>query len=62
MNDLRIPIGSFFLLVGAILCVTGAAVNYRSPLGPENVNLYCGLSMLIFGAAMLWLAYRKSRT
>jgi hypothetical protein len=61
MNDLRIPIGSFFALVGAILCAVGLAANYQAPLGPENVNLYCGVSMLIFGAVMLWLARRKAR-
>jgi len=62
MSDLRIPIGSFFGLVGAILCVTGLAKNYRAPLESENVNLYCGISMLIFGAVMLWLARRKARS
>lgn len=61
MNDLRIPIGIFFALVGAILCATGFVANYQAPLGPANVNLYCGASMLIFGAVMLGLARRKSR-
>jgi hypothetical protein len=61
MNDLRVPIGSFFTLVGAILCVLGLAGNYRAPLESANVNLYSGVSMLIFGALMLWLARRKSR-
>lgn len=58
MNDLRIPIGIFFALVGAILCATGVAADYRAPLETANVNLYCGASMLIFGAVMLWLARR----
>jgi hypothetical protein len=61
MSDLRIPIGSFFALVGAILCVAGLAANYQAPLQSVNVNLYCGISMLIFGAVMLWLARRKAR-
>jgi hypothetical protein len=61
MNDLRIPIGSFFALVGAILCAVGLTAKYQAPLAPENVNLYCGISMLIFGAVMLWLARRKTR-
>ncbi|MGB6944978.1 MAG: hypothetical protein WBE37_21450 [Bryobacteraceae bacterium] len=59
MSDLRIPIGSFFALVGLILCVVGFAENYRAPLESVNVNLYCGASMLIFGAFMLWLASRR---
>jgi hypothetical protein len=62
MNDLRIPIGSFFALVGAILLVAGFAADYRAPLESANVNLYCGLAMLVFGAVMLALARRKSRS
>jgi hypothetical protein len=59
MNDLRIPIGSFFALVGLILVAVGLAADYQARLEPANVNLYCGASMLIFGAVMLWLARRK---
>jgi len=58
MNDLRIPIGLFFSIVGAILLITGFTGNSRAPLGPENVDLYCGVSMLVFGSVMLWLARR----
>jgi len=61
MNDLRIPIGIFFALVGVILCATGLAADYRAPLEAANVNLYCGAAMLVFGAVMLWLA-RRSRS
>jgi hypothetical protein len=62
MNDLRIPIGSFFALVGVILVGVGLAANYQAPLESANVNLDCGVSMLVFGAVMLWLARRKSRS
>lgn len=62
MNDLRIPIGSFFAVVGVILSATGLAATYRAPLESANVNLVCGISMLIFGVIMLWLARRKSRS
>lgn len=58
MSDLRVPIGSFFALVGLILCAAGLAVDYQAPLGPSNVDLICGVAMLIFGAVMLWLARR----
>lgn len=61
MNDLRVPIGIFFALVGVILCATGLAADYRAPLESANVNLYCGASMLVFGAVMLGLA-RRSRS
>ena len=60
--DLRLPTGSFFLLIGAILL--GMAVldpNARAALTGANVNLYCGLVMLAFGAAMLGLARRARR-
>lgn len=59
MSDLRVTIGGFFVLVGAIVGATGLAADYRAPLESANVNLYCGAAMLIFGAVMLWLAWRK---
>jgi hypothetical protein len=61
MNDLRTPIGLFFAIVGVILL--GVAViqpDSRAALTQLNVNLYGGLSMLLFGGAMLWLARRSS--
>jgi hypothetical protein len=60
MSDLRIPIGIFFALVGLLVGITGLAAGYRAPLDTANVNLYCGISMLIFGGVMLWLARRSS--
>jgi len=55
--DLRIPIGIFFALVGAILAANPGA---RAPLTDLSVNLYAGLPMLAFGGIMLWLSRRKS--
>jgi hypothetical protein len=60
MSDLRIPIGIFFALVGLLVGVTGLAAGYRAPLEYANVNLYCGISMLVFGGVMLWLARRSA--
>jgi uncharacterized membrane protein len=60
MNDLRIPIGAFFTLVGILLVFAGLASDYHAPLTSVNVNLYSGLSMLVFGSVMLWLARRAS--
>ena len=57
-GDLRLPIGMFFLITGLILLITGFIGDSRAPLGPEDVNLYCGVSMLLFGSVMLWLARR----
>ena len=58
MTDLRLPIGTFFAMTGIILLITAFAGNSHAALGPENVNLYCGISMLVFGSVMLWLARR----
>jgi len=61
MWDLRLPAGLFFTGLGIILCVTGLFFpGLRAPLTEVNVNLYCGLSMLVFGGVMLWLAKRNS--
>ncbi|HEV8038403.1 MAG TPA: hypothetical protein VGP62_06030 [Bryobacteraceae bacterium] len=60
MRDLRTPIGLFFTLAGVILAVTGVVTENRAPLETANVNLYCGVSILIFGGVMLWLARRSS--
>lgn len=60
MADLRIPIGIFFTLIGLLLGVTGLAAGYRAPLESANVNLLCGIPILIFGGVMLWLARRSS--
>ena len=60
MRDLRIPIGLFFTLSGVLLAVTGVATQNRAPLETANVNLYCGISILVFGGVMLWLARRSS--
>lgn len=56
MLDLRIPSGWFFLIMGIILAAVGLLADFRAPLTTSNVNLYTGVSMIIFGGAMLWLA------
>lgn len=60
MSDLRIPIGLFFSAVGVILLIAALAFDFRAPLTSINVNLYCGVCMLVFGGLMLWLARRAS--
>ncbi|HML15768.1 MAG TPA: hypothetical protein VK419_02035 [Bryobacteraceae bacterium] len=57
MDDLRIPIGAFFLILGGVLV---AMPLRRSPLTDAPVNLYAGMVMLVFGGVMVWLAFRKS--
>jgi len=61
MLDLRYPIGWFFALVGLIVAGYGIFVpDARATLTAANVNLYCGLFMLAFGAFFLLLAWRAS--
>lgn len=60
MNDLRIPIGGFFTIVGLIVAGVGVLSANRAPLDAANVNLYSGLAMLAFGGLMLWLARLRS--
>ena len=55
--DLRIPSGTFFLLLGCILLLTSVAVpSARSPLTEANVNMYAGTAIALFGGFLLWLA------
>ena len=61
MWDLRLPSGIFFALLGAILCATGLlAPGAGAPLTDVNINLYSGISMLLFGGILLWLSRRPS--
>ncbi len=60
MNDLRRPTGALFALLGLIL-VTYGLINptVRAPLDADlNVNLWCGLTLLVFGGCLLWLSFR----
>ncbi len=62
MLDLRIPSGWFFLLMGLILTGLGIfSPDLRAPLSEVNVNLYCGLFMILFGGFLLLLAWRAAR-
>ncbi|MGA2774042.1 MAG: hypothetical protein ABSG26_24870 [Bryobacteraceae bacterium] len=62
MLDLRVPSGWFFTVLGLILLGMGIfAPDTRAALSDANVNLYSGLSMLVFGLIMLLLAWRASR-
>jgi type IV secretory pathway VirB2 component (pilin) len=54
--DLRLPIGLLFAVFGVILAGDGL-IAHRLVLD-VNVNLWWGLVMIVFGAAMLGLAAR----
>lgn len=60
--DIRIPIGSLFIILGVLLGGYGLFSNptiYQRSLG-INVNLWWGVVLLAFGLAMLALAWRSA--
>lgn len=63
--DIRTPMGLMFSIIGAIITVYGAMTNgseiYEKHSLGININLWWGLVMLIFGLAMLALAFRAGR-
>jgi hypothetical protein len=63
--DIKFPIGLLFTTFGLLLTIFGLitrndSVLYIRSLG-VNINLWCGLGMLIFGVVMLFLALRSFR-
>jgi protein-S-isoprenylcysteine O-methyltransferase Ste14 len=63
--DIRWPIGIMFSLIGAMLVVYGTATGADAELYKRsldiNINLYWGFVLLVFGAAMLALAWKTQR-
>jgi hypothetical protein len=62
--DIRLPIGSMFSILGALLLGYGLlseSAIYRHSLG-ININLIWGAVMLVFGLVMLWLGRRGARS
>jgi len=60
--DIRIPIGSLFVILGALLAGYGLVSNqaiYQRSLGID-INLWWGAVLLVFGLAMLALAWRAA--
>lgn len=59
MGDLRLPTGVFFALIGVVLLAYAVIVPARAPLDADvNVNLWSGLSLVVFGGCLLWLSRR----
>ncbi len=60
--DVRIPMGWLFLLLGIILVIygltSGQAIYTEHSLG-INENLRWGAVYAVFGACVLYLAYRR---
>jgi len=61
--DLRFPMGLLFAVLGLMLTVYGLFGDpavYAASLG-INVNLWSGLGILVFGAGMLFGAWRGGK-
>ena len=60
--DIRIPLGLIFLIIGGMMAVFGLFTHgsaiYEKSLG-FNINLACGILMLLFGALMYFLGRRQ---
>ncbi len=52
MLDLRLPVGIFFLMIGAVLLVDGLLHPLHSPGTNIILNRDWGLCLLVFGALM----------
>ena len=61
--DLRVPSGWFFTLARPYPDRDGhfRAAHVRAPLTTENVNLYSGACMLVFGIFLLLMAWRAAQ-
>jgi hypothetical protein len=59
--DIRLPIGSMFLFVGALLTICGAIRPEISHSVGININLTWGLVLLVFGTIMVFLGKRGTR-
>jgi uncharacterized membrane protein len=64
MDDLRRPIGILFGILGLIVLLYGIfSADVRAPMDAEsNVNLQCGVVLVVFGGIMLWLSLRPKRS
>jgi hypothetical protein len=63
MNDLRVPTGLFFSILGLILLIYAAVrPDVRAAMTQVNVNLWSGLALLIFGGILLWLSRRAKKS
>ena len=64
MLDIRIPIGLMFVVIGPLLMIYGVVSDpkiYEVHSLGININLWWGLALLIFGGAMLALAWHSAR-
>jgi hypothetical protein len=63
--DIKIPIGLMFGILGAVLTIYGFITRtdpemYQKSLD-ININLWTGLSMVVFGMLMLFLSFLQRK-
>jgi len=60
--DIKLPIGLMFSILGLLLLVYGLITAGNQAMYEKslhvNINLWIGLTMLVFGGIMLLLAYK----
>jgi hypothetical protein len=56
--DIRWPIGLMFSLIGVLLVIEGAMTGPSEKAFGININLIWGFFLLVFGALMLFGAFR----
>ena len=59
--DIRWPIGLMFSLIGVLLTGYGAVAAAGSQSLGININFIWGIVLLVFGAAMLFGAFKGKR-
>lgn len=62
-EDIRLPIGALFTILGAILSIYGIVTNGTEMYAKltSNVNIWTGAGMLIFGIYFLVMALKKEK-
>jgi len=63
--DIKFPIGLLFTILGVILTIFGVVTTndvlmYTKSLG-QNINIYTGLLMLVFGLIMLYFSRQTKK-
>lgn len=60
--DIKLPIGLMFSILGLLLLVYGLLTASNQAMYEKslhvNINLWIGLTMLVFGGIMLLLSYK----
>jgi hypothetical protein len=65
MLDIKIPIGLLFSILGIILTIVGAVSYGDTDMYVKslniNINLWSGITMLIFGGLMLYFSKLRKK-